>query len=307
MFGSPASSIEFQDVGLSYRDGSQSLCAVKGLSFTVSAGEAVAVIGPSGCGKSTMLHMAAGLIAPTEGAVLIDGQPVTTPRAATAFIPQDLGLFPWKTVLRNASLGLELHGVAHGEARERARQALGEVGLAGFENAFPRELSGGMKQRLALARALALDADVLLMDEPLSAIDALLRETLQDVLLELHERRGHTQVLVTHSIEEAVYLGERILVLTDRPASLWASIDNPGMVEKSYRDSAAFSQVCQQVRAALADAHAVNGEGPALEREGTLQFSWDDAPAAKEKERMSNCESATQQGYDDEPLQGGAR
>ena len=244
------------NTGLSYRDGAQSTLAVDGLSFSVAAGESVAVIGPSGSGKSSMLHMAAGLVAPTEGEVRIGGEPVVGPRAATAFIPQNLGLFPWKTVLRNASLGLELHGLTREQACEEARKALREVGLEGFERAYPRELSGGMKQRLALARALAMDADVLLMDEPLSAIDALLRESLQDVLLELHQRRGHTQMLVTHSIEEAVYLGERILVFTDRPARLWAEIDNPGYATAGYRDSAVFAQVCTYVRAALAEAAA---------------------------------------------------
>lgn len=253
-------SIEFADVGLSYREGSQSTVAVSGLTFSVAPGESVAIIGPSGCGKSTMLHMAAGLIAPTEGTVCVGGACIVGPRAATAFIPQDLGLFPWKSVLRNASLGLELHGVPRAVAREHAQLALREVGLDGFENAYPRELSGGMKQRLALARALALDADVLLMDEPLSAIDALLRETLQDVLLDLHARRGHTQVLVTHSIEEAVYLGSRILVMTDRPARLWAEVANPGVGSREYRDSAAFAHVCQQVRAALAASSEAEGQ-----------------------------------------------
>ena len=212
-----------------------------------------------------MLHMAAGLIEPTAGEVRIDGAPVAGPRAATAYIPQDLGLFPWKTVLRNASLGLELHGVPRAQALERARQALREVGLEGFEHAYPRELSGGMRQRLALARALALDADVLLMDEPLSAIDALLRETLQDVLLDLHAQRGHSQVLVTHSIEEAVYLGSRILVMTDRPARVWAEIYNPGAGTRDYRDSSAFAHVCQQVRAALAASSDAQAQGDAKE------------------------------------------
>ena len=248
------SNIEFDNVSLSYQEGSQSILAVRGLTFDVAPGEAVAIIGPSGCGKSTMLHMAAGLMEPTEGEVRIDGVRVSGPRSATAFIPQDLGLFPWKSVLRNASLGLELHGVSSAVARERALKALSEVGLEGFENAYPRELSGGMRQRLALARALALDADVLLMDEPLSAIDALLRETLQDVLLDLHLRRGHTQVLVTHSIEEAAYLGSRILVMTDRPACLWAEVPNPSVGSRAYRDSTEFAHICQQVRATLVEA-----------------------------------------------------
>ena len=289
-----ASSIEFLNTGLSYRDGAQSTLAVDGLSFSVAAGESVAVIGPSGSGKSSMLHMAAGLVAPTEGEVRIGGEPVVGPRAATAFIPQNLGLFPWKTVLRNASLGLELHGLTREQACAEARKALREVGLEGFERAYPRELSGGMKQRLALARALAMDADVLLMDEPLSAIDALLRESLQDVLLELHQRRGHTQMLVTHSIEEAVYLGKRILVFTDRPARLWAEIDNPGYATAGYRDSAAFAQVCTHVRAALAEAAAgtdsVTGADGAAGADSAP--SADDVPSANNTQGTDSVPSA---------------
>lgn len=196
--------------------------------------------------------MLAGLIEPTTGSVCVAGAPVSAPRKATAFIPQDLGLFPWKTVIDNAALGLVLHGAARSDALEQARAALSDVGLAGFERRYPKDLSGGMRQRLALARALALDADLLLMDEPLSAIDALLRESLQDTLLDLHRERGHTQLLVTHSIEEAVYLGQRILVLSERPGTLVTQMENPQMGDRSYRESAEFSQMCRNVRAVLA-------------------------------------------------------
>lgn len=256
--------VDFSRVTLAYDDGAGRVVACRDLSFTVSPGESVALIGPSGCGKSTTLRMAAGLSAPTEGDVLVGGEHISVPRRETAFIPQDLGLFPWKTVLQNASLGLRFHKVAKREAEERARAALAQVGLDGFERSYPRQLSGGMRQRLALARALAADADLLLMDEPLSAIDALLRESLQDVLHELWVSRRHTQMLVTHSIEEAVFLGQRILVFSDRPGTVVAEVSNGESGEAGWRDSASFARKCQEVRAALASASAsesVHGEG----------------------------------------------
>ncbi len=246
--------VEFSGASVTYDDGAEHVTACEDVSFAVEAGQAVALIGPSGCGKSTTLRMAAGLLSPSRGEVRVNGEEVGRPRQATAFIPQDLGLFPWKTVLQNAALGLSIRKVPKPEARERARAALAQVDLAGFEDAFPKELSGGMRQRLALARALAMDADLLLMDEPLSAIDALLRESLQETLLELWQKRGHTQMLVTHSIEEAVYLGQRIVVFSARPGRVIADIANPGMGADGWRDSAAFAQMCLEVRRALADA-----------------------------------------------------
>lgn len=244
--------IEFTQVSASYDDGAERVVACSDVSFTVESGQAIALIGPSGCGKSTTVRMAAGLLSPTAGSVLVNGADVERPRQATAFIPQDLGLFPWKTVLQNAALGLTVRGVSKKEARERACVALSQVGLAGFERSYPKELSGGMRQRLALARALAMDADLLLMDEPLSAIDALLRESLQDTLLDLWRKRGHTQMLVTHSIEEAVFLGQRILVFCSRPGTIVADICNPEMGAPTWRDTAGFAERCHEVRKALA-------------------------------------------------------
>ena len=159
--------IEFTRAGVVYDDGAELLRALSDLTMSVGAGESIALIGPSGCGKSTILRLASGLLAPTEGSVLVNGQSVERPRRETALIPQDLGLLPWKTVLRNAALGLQIRRVPKAEADARAGAALAQVGLAGFERSFPKELSGGMRQRLALARALAMDADLLLMDEPL--------------------------------------------------------------------------------------------------------------------------------------------
>ncbi|MBQ9044048.1 MAG: ABC transporter ATP-binding protein [Eggerthellaceae bacterium] len=255
--------IDFSHVSVEFDDGAELLTACRDVTFAVQPGQAIALIGPSGCGKSTTLRMACGLLTPSEGSVLVNGQPVGKPRQETAFIPQDLGLFPWKTVLQNAALGLDIRKVPKAEARERAQSALQQVDLAGFERSYPKELSGGMRQRLALARALAMRADLLLMDEPLSAIDALLRESLQDTLLDLWRERKHTQMLVTHSIEEAVYLGQRIIVFSARPGTVIADIPNPGMGDADWRDSLAFAEKCLEVRRVLASGSSqwADGEG----------------------------------------------
>jgi len=238
--------------------------ALDALSLDVADGEPVAVIGPSGCGKSTLLLLAAGLLTPTEGAVSVRGAAVAGPRRETALILQDFGLLPWKTVAANAALGLSIRGVSPAETRTRAAAALEQVGLAEFARAYPGELSGGMRQRVALARAVALDADLLLMDEPLSALDALKREDLQDVLLELWRTRGHAQVLVTHSIEEAVFLGRRVVVMSPRPGRIWAVVENPGMGSAGYRSSEEFFRVVTTLRSALAEEGAVHAGSASL-------------------------------------------
>lgn len=247
--------ISFADITVDYSlatDARESLRALEDLSLRVAEGEALAIIGPSGCGKSTLLRLAAGLMKPTRGQVIVDDTPVEEPRQETAFILQDLGLLPWKDVFHNAELGLKIQGVPRQQRRERTEKALAQVGLQAFGKNHPGELSGGMKQRLALARALAMDADIVLMDEPLSALDALLRESLQDVLWQLWRTRRHTQILVTHSIEEAVFLGGRIAVMSPRPGQVVAEIPNPGMLDEGYRSREGFLEICTQVRQALA-------------------------------------------------------
>jgi ABC-type nitrate/sulfonate/bicarbonate transport system ATPase subunit len=243
--------LELDRIDVTYEGSDRTVRALDALSLSVAEGEPVAVIGPSGCGKSTLLLVAAGLLAPTQGSVRVGGSAVDAPRRETALILQDFGLLPWKTVLANAALGLTVRGVSRREARARAAEALERVGIAEFGRAYPAELSGGMRQRLALARAVALDADLLLMDEPLSALDALKREDLQDVLLELWQRRGHSQVLVTHSIEEAVYLGRRVVVMSPRPGRVSAVVENPGMGSAGYRASEEFFRVVTRLRAEL--------------------------------------------------------
>lgn len=247
----------FDSVGYTYKGVGRDVEAVADLALDVADGEPISVIGPSGCGKSTMLLLASGLIRPVAGRVLVDGSVPQGPRTRTSLILQDFGLFPWKTVFHNAALGLEIRKLGKAEVIERALASLEQVGLADFADSYPGELSGGMRQRLGVARALALDADLLLMDEPLSALDALTREDLQDLLLQLWRDRNHTAVLVTHSIEEAVYLGRRIVVLSPRPGRVAEIVDNPHMGETGYRDTESFYRTCANVRHILAEEGAV--------------------------------------------------
>ncbi|MDI6692108.1 MAG: ABC transporter ATP-binding protein [Anaerosomatales bacterium] len=238
--------------GLTVRyPGAAPVLALDALDLDVGDGEPIAVIGPSGCGKSTLLLVLAGLVAATEGSVRVGGEALAGPRRRTALMLQDFGLLPWKTVEHNAGLGLEIRGVDPMTRRATVAAVLERLGLAGFGHAYPAELSGGMRQRVALARALALEADVLLMDEPLSALDALTREDLQGLLFELWQQRGHTQVLVTHSIEEAVLLGRRIVVMTPRPGRVAAVLDNPEMEQPGYRSTETFLRRCVALRRML--------------------------------------------------------
>jgi NitT/TauT family transport system ATP-binding protein len=192
-----------------------------GLDLEVAEGETVCILGPSGCGKTTLLRAMHGLLPLDAGRVLVGGQPVTGPRRDVAMVFQNFGLFPWKRVTANAGYGLELAGVSDRERRERVQRYLELVGLTGFERSFPYQLSGGMQQRVGLARALAMEPRVLLMDEPFGALDAQTRETLQDELLRIWERTpGGTMVFITHSIEEAIALGDRVVILSPRPARI---------------------------------------------------------------------------------------
>lgn len=251
------SALQFDRVSLTYEGSGRSVRALDALELEIAAGEPIAIIGPSGCGKSTALLLAAGLLAPSSGTVRVAGEPLAGVRRQTALILQEYGLLPWKTVAENAGLGLQLRGVSRASREAAIGEALERVGLGEFARAYPAELSGGMRQRLALARVIALDADLLLMDEPLSALDALTREDLQGVLRDLWRKRAHTQVLVTHSIEEAVFLGRRVVVMTPRPGRVAAVVDNPEMGSVGHRASAAFLARCTELRGLLVAEGAV--------------------------------------------------
>ena len=202
-----------------------SVHALKDINLDFERGALTSLLGPSGCGKTTLLKIIAGLLEPTEGEVRVNGRPVTGPGPERAFVFQDFALMPWATVLRNAAFGLEQQGIARAEREERARHYVDEVGLSGFEDKYPHELSGGMRQRVGLARALAVDADVLLMDEPFSAVDEQTRRKFQEDLIRLREIENKTFILVTHSIEEAVYLSDRIVLLSPRPGRVAQVLD----------------------------------------------------------------------------------
>jgi NitT/TauT family transport system ATP-binding protein len=198
---------------------SNGVVVFEGLNLEVAEGETLCILGPSGCGKTTLLRAMHGLLPLDGGTVAISGQTVMQPRRDVAMVFQHFGLFPWKTVAANVGYGLELAGVAEPDRRERVARYIEMVGLNGFETSFPYQLSGGMQQRVGLARALAMQPRVLLMDEPFGALDAQTRETLQDEFLRIWERTGApTMVFITHSIEEAIALGDRVVILSPRPA-----------------------------------------------------------------------------------------
>jgi NitT/TauT family transport system ATP-binding protein len=201
------------------------LTALDNLSLEVAAGEFLTLVGPSGSGKTTLLDLLAGLSRPTSGQVLVDGNEVTGPGQDRAVVFQQYALFPWRTASANVSIGLENKGLSRKERSAKASGFLNLVGLAGFEDRYPHELSGGMKQRVAIARSLAYEPDILLMDEPFAALDAQTREQLQDELLRIWKATGKTIVFITHGIDEAVYLGQRVAVLSARPGKLKEIVD----------------------------------------------------------------------------------
>lgn len=196
------------------------LLVIDGISFDVKEGEFISILGPSGCGKTTLLRIIAGLEKQDEGEILLRGKSIMGPGQDRAMVFQDYALFPWRTVLGNVLFGLEIRKVPKLEALEKAKKFIKLVGLEGFESSYPHELSGGMRQRVALARALVCEPDILLMDEPLSALDAQTRNVMQSELVRIWGETKKTIIYVTHNIEEAVYLADRIAVLSKRPAKL---------------------------------------------------------------------------------------
>lgn len=211
----PRPMVEVRSVSKIYEGGVE---ALSDISLEIPEGRLTALLGPSGCGKTTLLKIIAGLLAPTSGEVIVDGRTVTGPGPERAFVFQDFALMPWATVMRNVAFGLEVRGVGRGEREAVAQRYIAQVGLKGFEQRYPHELSGGMRQRVGLARALAVDAKVLLMDEPFSAVDEQTRRKFQEDLLELIGTADKTFIFVTHSIEEAVYVADRVVLLSRRPS-----------------------------------------------------------------------------------------
>ena len=199
--------------------------ALEGVNLRVRAGEFVCLLGASGCGKSTLLDILAGLERPSSGTALFDGRPIAGPEPRRGLVFQDPALFPWRTIAQNVGFGPELRGLGRRERRARAVASLARVGLAGFEAAYPHQLSGGMRQRAGIARALANDPEVLLMDEPFGAVDHLTRIALQEDLLRLWERERRTIVFVTHDVGEAVFLADRVVLMSPRPGRIHRIFD----------------------------------------------------------------------------------
>ena len=217
--------LSVRELSVWFPNGNGGLHAVDRVSFDVAPQEFVAIVGPSGSGKTTLLRLLAGLLRPTQGEVRLEGESLLRPRRRTGFVFQQANLMPWRTVLRNIELPLELEGQPGEIVRRRAEDMVSLVGLEGFSTSFPRDLSGGMAQRVAIARALVHDPDLLLLDEPFGSLDALTRERMAAELMRIWEARHVTVVLVTHSISEAVLLSDRVMVLSSRPGRL--SLDLP--------------------------------------------------------------------------------
>ena len=191
--------------------------AFRNVELNVRSNEVLCIVGPSGCGKTTLLRCIGGLLTPSSGEVLIDGEPIRAPREGVAIVFQHFGLLPWKTVVDNVAFGLRIARLPRQRVAEKVEHYIHLVGLAGFENHYPYQLSGGMQQRVGLARALAIDPEILLMDEPFASVDAQTREVLQEELLQLHDRERKTMIFITHSIDEAIILGDRVAVMASRP------------------------------------------------------------------------------------------
>jgi NitT/TauT family transport system ATP-binding protein len=254
------SSIDVRGVNKRYRLSSgDEVLALADVSFTVAAGEFVSIVGPSGCGKSTLLRIVAGLAEPDGGEILINGSAVTGPRRDVGIMFQDPVLLPWRNVMQNAMLGIEILGLDQARYRERARDLLREVGLEGFEKALPSELSGGMQQRNAIVRAMLHEPYLLLMDEPFGALDAMTREAMGFNLLHLVESRGITIVFVTHSVSEALFLSDRVVVCSARPGRILdiVDVDLPRPRRLDMMDSPHMSHAALHIRQLLGAAGAV--------------------------------------------------
>ncbi|HMM53707.1 MAG TPA: ABC transporter ATP-binding protein [Candidatus Desulfobacillus sp.] len=244
--------IRFIDVVVEFPTDHGPMRVIDGVSFDVRQGEFVAIVGPSGCGKTTLMNMVGGFLKPTSGQVLLDGKPVAGPGPDRGVIFQEYGVFPWLTVRGNIEFGLKVGGrqVKAGEIASTTDKYMKLMGLSDFANHYPKHLSGGMRQRLAIARAYAVKPEFLLMDEPFGALDAQTRSMMQDLLLEVLQAENKTVMMITHSVEEAIYLSSRIIVVTARPAKIRTIIEVPFGYPRSNRiqEERAFAEMRTAIR-----------------------------------------------------------
>ncbi len=252
--------IAFHNVSMAFETPRGRLDVVSDVSFDIRQGEFVSLVGPSGCGKTTMLNMAAGFAYPTGGQVLLDGCPISGPGPDRGVIFQEYGVFPWLTVRQNVEFGLHLkaNAASAAERGEIVKRYLGLMGLTDFADAFPKTLSGGMRQRLALARTYAVRPDFLFMDEPFGALDAQTRSAMQDLLLGVLQSEGKTVMLITHSVEEALYLSNRVIVISARPSRIKKVIDIPFPFprQQSLHNLPEFTRLRSEVHALVMEEYA---------------------------------------------------
>ena len=255
----PTPTVEVRSVSVVYPAKEHTVSALDNICLDIREGEFISLIGPSGCGKTTLLRVIADLEKVTSGAVLINGMTSQAARLSRAYgyVFQAPALFPWRTVLGNVCLPLEIHGIAKAQARSIAMGHLERVGLKGFEGKYPWQLSGGMQQRVSIARALGFEPKLLMMDEPFGALDEITRDRLNEQLLRLWEREKRTVVFVTHSIPEAVFLSSRIVVMSPRPGRIVDVIESglPADRTLSIRDTPEFAAIAHRVRVSLQDGH----------------------------------------------------
>ncbi len=245
--------LEARNLSMIYKSRQGAVKALRDVSLEVREGEFVCIVGPSGCGKTTLLRILSGLLKPTSGYVLWKGEPLRGPRPEMGFVFQKANLMPWRSALENVLLPLEVRGINGSEALEKASSLLRTMGLDGFFHNYPRELSGGMEQKVALARALVYDPDILFLDEPFSSLDALTRERLNLELASLWRNRCKTVVMVTHNLQEAIFLADRVMVMSPRPGTLKASftVPFPHPRDLSLTFSPEFAALARRVREAI--------------------------------------------------------
>lgn len=240
--------IRIKNLSVAYEDRNVSNMALKDITLELAAGETCAIIGPSGCGKSTLLKVLAGIIKKFEGTVEINGQAVRPQKQKIGFIPQNYGLLPWKTIYENIRLGVKIKNKQASDNEQNQAAMVQLLGLGGLEHRYPGELSGGQQQRVALARAFLLQPDLLLMDEPFSALDAMTREEIQNVFLQVWRKHSVSTILVTHHVEEAVYLGRKIVILSATPGRVSKIIDNPLFGIEGVRNQQDFFRLSIELR-----------------------------------------------------------